>query len=220
MNATTPDHDRRSAGPWPPARWGHRELAVLVFTLAYLAPCAAVCLQGGNREFLLYLAVMLLLIPAVAWLHARIGLHAATLWGLSLWGLAHLAGGLVTIPTDWPHEDAPVLYGWWLVPGRLKYDQLVHAGGFALSTWVCWQGLASAFRSRGLDPRPSPGLLAISALAGMGLGALNEVVEFAAVLTIPHTNVGGYVNTGWDLVANAVGSLAAVAAIGAAARFR
>jgi hypothetical protein len=31
------------------------------------------------------------------------------------------------------------------------------------------------------------------------------VIEFIAVLTIEGTNVGGYENTGWDLVANLVG---------------
>jgi hypothetical protein len=56
-------------------------------------------------------------------------------------------------------------------------------------------------------------MLFIVFCAGMGLGALNEVVEFVAVLTMPKTNVGGYVNTGWDLVANAVGALVAVVAI-------
>ena len=44
----------------------------------------------------------------------------------------------------------------------------------------------------------------LCAAAGSGFGALNEVVEFIAVLTIPETNVGGYENTGWDLVANLV----------------
>ena len=43
---------------------------------------------------------------------------------------------------------------------------------------------------------------------GMGLGALNEVVEFVAVLTMPETNVGGYTNTGWDLVSNLAGATA------------
>ena len=50
-----------------------------------------------------------------------------------------------------------------------------------------------------------------AASAGMGLGALNELVEFIATLLIPETNVGGYLNTGWDLVANFVGAtLAAI----------
>jgi hypothetical protein len=43
----------------------------------------------------------------------------------------------------------------------------------------------------------------------MGFGAANEVVEFLATLALPETNVGGYENTGWDLVANVVGCVIA-----------
>jgi hypothetical protein len=204
--------------PINPPRWTFREGLVLAVTVCYLLPAAAVCLQGGNREFLLYLAVMLLLIPSVAWLHQQIGLHWTTLAALSLWGLAHLSGGLVAIPAWWPYEDSPVLYDWWLIPGRLKYDQVIHAYGFAITTWVCWQGLARAFANRGVHVTPSLGLLTLCFAAGMGFGALNEVVEFIAVLTIPNTNVGGYMNTGWDLVANAAGCAIAAAAIAASAR--
>ena len=39
-------------------------------------------------------------------------------------------------------------------------------------------------------------------LAGMGVGAFNEVVEFFTTLVLEDTNVGGYQNTGRDLVAN------------------
>lgn len=47
----------------------------------------------------------------------------------------------------------------------------------------------------------------------MGFGAANEIVEFIAVLTIPNTNVGGYENTGWDLVSNFAGSVIAATII-------
>jgi hypothetical protein len=47
----------------------------------------------------------------------------------------------------------------------------------------------------------------------MGFGAANEVVEFIATITLPGTNVGGYENTGWDLVANLVGCLLAALSI-------
>lgn len=57
--------------------------------------------------------------------------------------------------------------------------------------------------------RPTFGMLTLCAAGGMGFGALNEVIEFIAVLTIPNTNVGGYENTGWDLVANLVGTILA-----------
>jgi hypothetical protein len=52
----------------------------------------------------------------------------------------------------------------------------------------------------------------------MGFGALNEVIEFIAVLTLPNTNVGGYENTGWDLVANLVGTIIAALVIRLGAR--
>ena len=41
------------------------------------------------------------------------------------------------------------------------------------------------------------------------LGAGNEVVEFIATLVMPDTNVGGYENTGWDLVSNLIGTVIA-----------
>ncbi len=55
--------------------------------------------------------------------------------------------------------------------------------------------------------------MVLCAAAGLGFGALNEVIEFAATLLVPETNVGGYLNTGWDLVANLFGATVAVAAI-------
>ena len=35
------------------------------------------------------------------------------------------------------------------------------------------------------------------------------MIEFAATLLLPKTNVGGYVNTGWDLVCNLIGAVLA-----------
>jgi hypothetical protein len=56
-------------------------------------------------------------------------------------------------------------------------------------------------------------MLTLCAAGGMGFGALNEIVEFVAVLSVPSTNVGGYINTGWDLVSNLVGCVLAAVAI-------
>lgn len=53
------------------------------------------------------------------------------------------------------------------------------------------------------------GALWVVVLGGCGLGALNELVEFLISQTVPGTRIGGYENTGWDLVANLVGCLAA-----------
>ena len=190
---------------------------VFSFTGFYLAASAIAAWIRGNGEFVFYIVVMLVIIAALAWVHRRAGLSAGLLAGLSLWGLLHMAGGLVPIPETW-HQglDQGVLYNLWFIPGRLKYDQLVHAYGFALTTWLCWQCLLAATRPLGDGSstlRPSLGLMTLCAAAGMGFGALNEVIEFFATLTLPNTNVGGYENTGWDLVANLVGSVAAAVLI-------
>lgn len=183
---------------------------ILAFTLAYMAAAAVAAARSGGGEFLLYWAVMVVLLVVVAVVHQRVQLTMLTLWGLSIWGLAHMAGGLTPVPPSWPIEgDSHVLYSLWLAPGLLKYDHLVHAYGFGLVTWVCWQGLRAAFRRRGVEVSPTIGLLTLCVAAGMGFGAANEVVEFIATLTLPETNVGGYENTGWDLVSNTVGGLAA-----------
>lgn len=197
-------------------------LPVAVFSASYTVAAGLVTARTSNSEFLLYIGVMIVLMALVAWLHARIRLTALSLWALSLWGLLHMAGGLVPVPAAWPIEgDIRVLYSWWLIPRRLKYDHVVHAYGFGITTWVCWQGLKAALRARtGADPAPAAGLLVLCVAAGMGFGALNEVVEFVATLTVPETNVGGYVNTGWDLVSNLAGSLAAAVIIGVFARRR
>jgi hypothetical protein len=95
----------------------------------------------------------------------------------------------------------------------LKYDQVVHAYGFGLVTWACWQALRSAFAGRVDSVPPTIGLLTLCVAAGMGFGAFNEVVEFVATLVLPRTNVGGFINTGWDLVSNFVGTVVAAALI-------
>ncbi len=187
---------------------------VAIFTAIYLAAAALATLSQRNFEFVFYLATMLLMIATVYLVHQRIGISNGILWGLSLWGLLHMIGGLMPIPDDWSQNTDPgiggVVYNWWLIPEHLKYDQIIHAYGFAITTWLCWQGLStSAYTRKGEPLRPTLGLMTICTAAGMGFGALNEIIEFIATLTLPQTNVGGYINTGWDLVYNMIGSIIA-----------
>lgn len=194
-------------------------LPILGFTLAYMAVASVYAAGRDNREFLIYILVMIILMFCVWLVHRRVHLSLGLLWALSVWGLAHMAGGLLVVPGTLPLSgDTNVLYNLWLIPGLLKYDQLVHAYGFGITTLLCWQGISAAAAREGVRFRPSPGLLSLAAFAAMGLGALNEVIEFMASLLLSETNVGGYMNTGWDLVANGVGAV--VAAVIIRARWR
>ena len=121
-------------------------------------------------------------------------------FGLAALAIAHLAGGLIAVGDD-------VLYNAHLGHPALEFDHLVHATGVALGVVVLWMNFTP--RMSTVDEHRRALLLCL--LGGLGLGALNETVEF--VLTELHggTHVGGYTNTGWDLVSNVVGALAAVA---------
>lgn len=177
------------------------------FSVLYMLISIVAAVQQRNTEFVFYIVVMAVLITSLVLVHRRVNFSDGVLWGMSCWGLLHMSGGLVQVPEALTQGGSqPVLYSWWLVKDWLKYDQIVHAYGFGITTWVCWQILKSNIEKQtGKTPEPTYGLCILSAAGGMGFGALNEVVEFIATLTIPETNVGDYNNTGWDLVYNLLG---------------
>ena len=112
-----------------------------------------------------------------------------------------MAGGNLRVADD-------VLYSMQLIPIFLRYDQLVHCFGFGTATLVCHHLLQPYLKTEDVNW----GMLAILiVLMGCGVGALNEIVEFIAVIVMPETNVGGYNNTMLDLVFNLIGALIAVA---------
>ena len=185
-------------------------LPIILFSGAYLLAALGWVLVQGNYEFLAYIVIVLVLAGAVVAVNARVELPASLLWCLSAWGLLHMAGGLVKVPEAWPvGGETHVLYNLWLIDGKLKYDQAVHAFGFGVTTWLCWECLRSMLDERGAPVVPTFGKLVLCAAAGMGFGALNEVIEFMITLIVPENNVGGYVNTGLDLVSNMVGAIGA-----------
>ncbi len=188
-------------------------LYVLLFTVAYSIAAIGGAFSRGNMEFLIYIGVMIVLMGVVGFVHHRVRLSLGALWALSIWGALHMAGGLVPVPESWPiNGDIRVLYSWWLIPDRLKYDQIVHAYGFGITTWVCWQAIRAAVRPLG-QLQPTFGVLTLCVAGGMGFGAANEIIEFVATLLVENTNVGDYNNTGWDLVSNAVGAIIAAVLI-------
>jgi uncharacterized membrane protein YjdF len=188
-------------------RLSRGEWTVLLFNLFYIASFLTYFLLVSNREFVGYIITMLGLLAAVALVHRSAKFPLSILWALSGWGIAHMAGGGIQV-------NGSVLYNLMLVPiggdGELRilrYDQVVHFYGFAVTAWLLWHLLRTLFQ----ELRGTRTIYIFSALASMGLGAVNEIVEFTAVLLVPNTNVGGYFNTALDLVFNAAGAVSAMA---------
>jgi hypothetical protein len=189
---------------------------VLAFTLVYFSTFTAWFVTRDDHEFVAYSVTMAVLLVFIANGLRFVTLPLPMLWAMSVWGLAHKAGGGIPVGEG-------VLYSMTVLPiagsgelAILKYDQVVHVIGSAVVTWVLWHVMASFYPAM----RGTWAIYVYSVLAAKGIGALHELVEFIAVLTFPETHVGGYFNTMLDLAFNAVGALVAIGLIVRAERRR
>jgi len=172
---------------------------ILFFNILYVGAFGFYAVAKENYEFLFYVSIVIFFVALLLIKQKKLGLSIPVLWGLSFWGLLHMMGGNVPI-------DGSVLYNFQLIPIVLKYDQFVHLFGFATATVVGYQLLKPNLKEKVNWTTVSVLIIMI----GLGIGALNEILEFIAVLTMPHTNVGGYYNTLWDLVFDLFGAILAI----------
>jgi len=175
------------------------QLPILAVNLAYLLIFVFLFLNRKNYEFILYIGVTFFFLALIISTNKRNNFSNGILWGLTLWGVLHMSGGFFKVGDG-------VLYGYWLIPGWLRYDQFVHAIGFGIATLIGYSLLKPYLTPNANWKVLTPLLI----LVGMGFGALNEIIEFIAVLAMPETGVGGYENTLWDLVFNTIGAAVAV----------
>lgn len=171
---------------------------VAAATAGYVVALLVAAAVWGRSQTPFYAVFMTLLMALVAVVYERRALSRLVLAGLSLWGLGHMVGGLVEV-------GGSIVYEWMVIPGTLRFDKVVHAFGFGFATIACFELLAPVYRGT------ARGAAAFAALGGMGLGALNEMVEFLIARYSADSNVGGFVNTGWDLVFNTLGAVTAAA---------
>jgi len=85
---------------------------------------------------------------------------------------------------------------------------VVHIVGFGVATYIMYRLLLPLLVS---VQRHRVVLSIIVVMAGLGVGAVNEILEFVATVLVPQTGVGGYENTMLDLVSDLIGSLIALA---------
>jgi putative membrane protein len=182
------------------------EWAVLAFTLTYTAGFSIWFLLSGNYEFIVYVLTMIMLIILVVANFRKVEFPIYMLWLLAFLGLTHMAGGGIIVGES-------VLYSYKVMQiagsgelALLKYDQIIHAFGVGVTTLVLWHFLVHNYPIL----RNTWTVYIYPALAATGLGAMNEAIEFSAVLIVQETNVGGYFNTALDLAFNSLGAIGAV----------
>jgi hypothetical protein len=191
---------------------------IAIITIGSLIVLAGIvsAVRSGNTEFLYYGSSLIAIMLGVLWLDRVVRLPVWVLWGLLAWLILHLAGGLIGVPVHLVDEGVvreaqasgtkinATLYNVRLRPWLPRYDQFVHAFGFFLCTLAGWRAVFVGSRGHA---KPTFGPVLGAGLIGMGCGGVNEVIEFVATRIMPHTNVGGFVNTGWDLVSNLAGCI-------------
>lgn len=169
---------------------------ILFFGTQYLDPI--------NYEFLIYVGTIVFFCLMLVISNKTMKYPNYLLWALTIWGLFHMAGGYFT------YQNA-IWYEWILWPisdslGLLRYDQLVHAGGFFVTTLLGYEILKPHLRIAKI----TPGIAVILIMTGGGAGAVIEVIEFVVDSIVPESGVGGYVNTSMDLIFNFIGASLAV----------
>ncbi|MEA2007013.1 MAG: DUF2238 domain-containing protein [Patescibacteria group bacterium] len=163
-----------------------------------------------NFEFLLYVGILFVFMTLILSTNKKVNYSNGLLWALSVWAFAHMAGGGVYI-------NGVKLYETMLIPligepyNVLKYDQLVHAYGFGVTTFLVWHLLKSSLKMD--EKKRWVSLSIVCVMAATGFGALNEVIEFSATVIDPGNGVGGYINNAIDLVSNLIGAIIAMVII-------
>jgi hypothetical protein len=185
----------------------HLSWALWIFNATYLFWGGAYFLQDLNLEFVIYVAVIVVIIGGVLLSVHHTEFPAWQLWLLSFWGLLHVLGGAIHVGDD-------VLFGYRLYPLLdlggdfyiLKYDQVVHFylyGVVALMTHHLIRHTWQITTHKKL-------IAALAILTSVGISVLNEIMEFLIAVTIERNGVGGYENAMLDLIFNLSGAVLAI----------
>jgi len=177
---------------------------LLIVNLLVIAGFAFNFLRTGNYEFIIYVVVVIAVLLLVAFSYNKVDYTADALIGLTIWAALHMAGGGISI-------SGQRLYDLMILPisdlPLIRFDQLVHIWGFSVATLVMFCLLRKSLAE---NSRHSISLSIVLVMAGLGAGALNEIIEFIVTVAVPESGVGGYLNTSLDLCANLIGAVLAM----------
>ena len=172
-------------------------VALIIYTIIFLS--------RKNYEFLWYICVIIFFMLLILFTNHKINYPNGLLWGLAVWSILHMSGGGIII-------NGTRVYDLMLLPivgapyHILRYDQFVHIVGF----WIATLAMYAVIKHRLKKENKWVAVSIVVVMAGIGTGALNEVIEFFATIIIQDTGVGSYENTALDLVSNLIGAVGAM----------
>jgi glucan phosphoethanolaminetransferase (alkaline phosphatase superfamily) len=179
-------------------------LLVNLFILAYFMVIFAL---KANYEFIIYVGVIAFFFLVILLTNNRVHYPTIVLWGLTLWAFMHMAGGGIFVNGQRMYEMMILN----IAPAYefFRYDQLVHLIGFGVATLFSYY-LVKPLLNIKIAKKRWFVLSIVVVMAGLGIGAFNEIVEFIVSIVTDNSGVGGYVNTSMDLVMDLIGGIIAM----------
>tara|TARA_Y100000310_G_scaffold342243_1_gene444544 strand:- start:1293 stop:1868 length:576 start_codon:yes stop_codon:yes gene_type:complete len=168
------------------------------FTLGYLFLFSILAIFNDNYEFLYYSIVLSVLLFGIVSYARKVYFPLEIVAGLVVFELLHILGGNLAF-------GGVRLYDYWLLEG-VRYDNVMHfLGSFLVG--IAAYSLVEPYAKKNVPPVL---IWSILVLIVMGVGALNEVLEFLAVVFLGAAErVGDYYNNAVDLVFNLIGGVLA-----------
>jgi len=178
---------------------------ILIVNLIAIAIFSIIFTGRKNYEFLIYIGVIIFFLGLILYTNKKVNYPNPVLWGLTAWSVLHMSGGGLFVQGKKLYEF--MIFEIVGAPYHIfKFDQFVHIVGFFAATLVMYHIL----KPKLIKDHNWFAISIVVVMAGFGLGALNELVEFVATVIIPDTGVGGYINTSLDLVSDLIGAIAAM----------
>ncbi len=156
----------------------------------------------GNAEFVIYASTLIFLIYAVAAGDNVYKFMAVGKVGFVIWLFLHLLGGCLHIDGVRLYDSVfPKLIG---EPYHiLRYDQYMHVLFSFIVAVLVFSVIRSVFKEGSNKVIFGMNLI----LVVMGVGAVNEIIEFSSVVVYESSGVGGYYNNALDQVFNFTGAV-------------
>ena len=173
---------------------------IVSFLLAALLTVLTLVFQ--NHEFLIYAITVIFLVAVLYKTDRYFRFSRLGLWLFNGWLALHSLGGLASF-------QGVRFYDLMLLDlvgppyDVLKYDQFVHFYCYVVIAMLMWSVVEKIAKA---DANVAA-ICIVNILAASSVGAINEIVEFVAVIALGSEGVGGYTNTAIDLVANLLGAM-------------
>ncbi len=174
--------------------------------IVLLASFTVYYLVQRNSEFLIYVVTISAMIYLIEKTDRIFNYGLPAKIGFCIWLFLHLGGGAFHINGNrWYDTILIDIVG---EPYHiLKYDQAIHTFCYFVITLFIY----AVVRHISKETPNRLAICLITALAAMGVSAMNEIIEFSAVVVFGSTGVGGYYNNALDLVFNLAGVIPAIA---------